>query len=132
MTIDWRDHWWWLSSFLVAFLAVGLPYWQIPYNKLNLPDAVLGAGLLVVGAAALLTRIYSGRHFLLVVVVMGAAVPAAVMARVLFDVMRDPTSHNLWPFEVVIAAFVGGAAAFAGALLGEVVLRLLRWARRGQ
>ena len=35
-----------------------------------------------------------------------AAVPAALMAfvvlRILFGVSRDPTSHNLWPFEILI------------------------------
>lgn len=34
-----------------------------------------------------------------------AAVPAAVMAvlvlRIMFGVARDPTSHNLWPFEIL-------------------------------
>jgi hypothetical protein len=34
-----------------------------------------------------------------------AAVPAAMMAfvvlRLLFDTARDPTSHNLWPFEIL-------------------------------
>ena len=105
---------------------MGVPYWLIPYNKLNLPDAVLGAGLMVVVAAAALARVYSGRHFFRVVVVMGAAVPAAVMMRVMVDVVRDPTSHNLWPFEVMIAVPVGGMAASAGALLGSAVVRLLR------
>jgi len=35
-----------------------------------------------------------------------AAVPAAVMAfvvlRIVIDTTRDPTSHNLWPFEIVM------------------------------
>jgi hypothetical protein len=35
-----------------------------------------------------------------------AAIPAAVMAfvllRILVDTARDPTSHNLWPFEILI------------------------------
>lgn len=29
-----------------------------------------------------------------------------VAARVVFDTRRDPTSHNLWPFEVLLAAAV--------------------------
>lgn len=35
-----------------------------------------------------------------------AGVPAAMMAfvaiRIVFDGLRDPTSHNLWPFEILI------------------------------
>jgi ABC-type branched-subunit amino acid transport system permease subunit len=49
-----------------------------------------------------------------------------VLARVIVDVVRDPTSHNLWPFEIVIAVLVGAAAAVAGALLGSLLL----WAGR--
>lgn len=131
MTIDWQKHWWQLG-FAVAVLAVGVPYWQVPYNKLNLPDAVLGAGLLAVVAVAALARVYSGRHFFRVVAVMGSSVPAVVMVRVVVDGLLDSTSHNLWPFEVVIAAFVGGAAALAGALLGSTLLRLSRGGRPGE
>ena len=36
-----------------------------------------------------------------------AAVPAAIMAfvvlRIIIDTSRDPTSHNLWPFEILMA-----------------------------
>jgi hypothetical protein len=61
-----------------------------------------------------------------VVTAIGSAVPAVVMARVVVDGLRDSTSHNLWPLEVVIATFVGGAAALIGVLLGSAVLWLWR------
>jgi hypothetical protein len=125
MILDWRKYWW-QPGFLAAFFAVGIPYWLIPYNKLNLPDAVLGFGLLVLVVVAALARISSGRRLFVVVAVMGASVPAAVMVRVIFDGFRDSSSHNLWPFELVIAVFVGGAAAFVGALIGSLALRVLR------
>ena len=126
MAIDWRKYWW-QPGFTAAFFTVGVPYWLTPYNKLNLPDSVLGAGLLVVIAAAALARVYSGRPFWRVVAIMGSVVPAVVMARVVVDGLRDSTSHNLWPFEVVIAVSVGGMAALVGTLLGSLVLLLSRW-----
>jgi hypothetical protein len=47
-----------------------------------------------------------------------AALPAAavgfVVLRIVFDTARDPTSHNLWPFEIVMAG--GGALLCIGAL----------------
>lgn len=128
MTTDWRKYWW-QPGFTAAFFTVGVPYWLIPYSKLSLPDAVLGVGLLVVAAATALARVYSGRRFFRVVAVIGSAVPAVVIVRVVVDGLRDSTSHNLWPFEVVIAAIVGGAAALTGALLGSVVLGV---SRRGE
>jgi hypothetical protein len=50
---------------------------------------------------------------------LAAVVPAAVMAfvvlRILAGTAIDPTSHNLWPFEIVIW---GGLSCFAMLLLG--------------
>ncbi|MBX3664313.1 MAG: hypothetical protein KF834_01390 [Burkholderiales bacterium] len=125
MGIDWRKHWW-KPGFTLAFFTVGVPFWLIPYNKVNLPDALLGPGLVVVLAAAVLARGYSGKSFLRSALVMGLAVPAAVMARVIVEVAQRPASHNLWPLELVIAALAGTAAGVAGALLGSLLL----WANR--
>ncbi|MCW5574871.1 MAG: hypothetical protein KIT13_02135 [Burkholderiales bacterium] len=100
MGIDWRKHWW-KPGFTLAFFTVGVPFWMIPYNKVNLPDALLGPGLVVVLAAA-------------------------VLARVIVEVAQRPASHNLWPLELVIASLAGAAAGVAGALLGSLLL----WANR--
>jgi hypothetical protein len=117
---------WWLPGFAVSFLAVGVPYWRIPYNRLDLPNALVGTGLVVLVATAALTRAISGRGSFIVASAIGSAVPAVVVLRVIVDVMGDPTSHNLWPFEVVIAAVAGGAAALAGAFAGGLISRLVR------
>ena len=49
---------------------------------------------------------------------MAAAVPAALMGfvvlRIVVDVARDPTSHNLWPFEVLMYGTI--SLAFMAAL----------------
>jgi hypothetical protein len=39
---------------------------------------------------------------------------AAVVLRIVVDVGRDPTSHNLWPFEVALTSM--GALAVLGVL----------------
>jgi hypothetical protein len=108
------------ARLFVAFFATGIPYWQIPYAKVSLPDSLLGMGLLVVSVAAALTRAFVKGRLLPVIFVVGAAVPCAVFARVVFDGIRDPTSHNLWPFELVIAIVVGLIASSAGAFIGSV------------
>lgn len=117
---------WWMPGFAAAFFAVGVQYWWIPYGKVNLPEAVIGYGLLILSIAAMLARVYSEKSLLRVTMVMGLAVPAVVAVRVALEVARDATSHNLWPLEIIIAVVVGGMAALSGALAGSVVLRLLR------
>lgn len=113
-------------AFIACVFAVGLSYWAIPYSKVNLPDALFGPGLAVVVLAAALL---CGLRILALwrcTWVMGASLPAAVMARVLVEGLRDPTSHNLWPLEIVIAAFVGFACAVAGAIVGRLIAVTLR------
>jgi hypothetical protein len=111
-------------AFVTSFLAVGMPYWLIPYHRLNLPDALLGAGLVVVGIAAFALRAWGAAPFWRATMIAAASVPAVVLARVIVDAARDPTSHNLWPLELVIAMLVGFACALAGALLGSLVARM--------
>jgi len=115
----------WQVCFTTAFLASGIPWWLAPYNRFSLaqPAAILGflafVGITAWGAGW--TELGLGRGTLAT----GAAVPCAVMVRVLVDGVRDPTSHNLWPFEVVMMGVLGAGLAFAAALLGRLFRRML-------
>ena len=118
-----NDKHWIASAFGLSFLAVGLPYWLIPYRGVNLPDALIGPGLLVVCGTALLLRAFRAATFWRTTGILGSSVPAAVMARVLVEGLLDPKSHNLWPLEVIIAAVLGLACALAGAAAGSLAAR---------
>jgi hypothetical protein len=111
---------WLAAAFVISFFTIGFPYWQIPYSKVSLPDTLYGAGLLVIGILALAARVFGKARTLTVILVVGAAVPIAVLARVIVDAVKDPTSHNLWPLELIIAAVVGIVCSSAGALLGSL------------
>jgi hypothetical protein len=108
------------AAFLVSFFTVGVPYWQIAYPKVSLPDTLYGAGLLAVGILAAAARALGRARLVTVILVVGAAVPAAVLARVAVETANDPTSHNLWPLEMIIAAVVGMVNSSAGALVGSL------------
>ena len=111
---------WLAAAFMVSFFTVGVPYWQIAYSKVSLPDALYGAGLFVVGVLAAAARAFGKARLVAVIFVVGAAIPAAVLARVAVETASDPTSHNLWPLEMIIAAVVGMVSSSAGALVGSL------------
>lgn len=116
----------WLSiAFLLSFLAVGVPYWLIPYNKVNLPNALMEPGLFLVVCAPLVLRACSVSTFWRTLTIVGAAVPAVVITRVVWDGLKDPSSHNLWPVEVIIALILGFACALGGAVVGGLVSKLV-------
>ena len=119
---------WLLIAFLIAFIGVGFRYWQIPYSQVSLPDSLYGPGLVAVAVVALMARAFGLGRFWKVWLLMSATVPTAVLARVVVESFADPTTHNLWPLEIVIAAALGLACALAGTLLGS--LFLLRSSKR--
>lgn len=73
--------------------------------------AVLGLGLLGIVAPFVALRRWSGGWRL------AAAVPLAIIALVLLNIMVgvaiDPTSHNLFPFEILMAGMVSGGLMIA-------------------
>ena len=111
---------WLAAAFVVGFFSVGFPYWQVTYAKVSLPDTLYdGTGLLVVAVLAAAARAFGKARLVAVILVVGAAVPAAVLTRVVVETAKDPTSHNLWPLELIIAAVIGIACSSAGALVGS-------------
>ena len=119
---------WLLIAFAIALIGVGFPYWQVPYEQVNLPDALYGPGLAAVFVVALMVRAFGVAKFWVAWLVIAAAAPVAVVLRVAAETSVDPTSHNLWPLEILIAAGLGLCLALGGALLGS--LFLLRSSRR--
>ena len=114
-----------LTGFLASLLAVGIPYWVIPYSSVSLPDALIGFGVIVVILAALALRAWVTAPFWKTTLVIGASVPAVVLARVFVEATADPTSHNLWPLEITIAMGVGFAAALIGTVAGSLIAKLM-------
>lgn len=123
---------WLLLAAAASFLAVGIPYWLVPYHELNLPSGLLTPGLALVAVAPLLLRMFRLTSFWRATLMIGGSVGAVVMARVLVDVARDATSHNLWPIELVIALVIGLGCALVGAVLGSLVARLLALGEEGR
>lgn len=111
---------WLAAAFVAGFFTVGIPYWQVPYAKVALPNTLYGTGLLVVGLLAAAARAFGKARLLAVILVVGAAVPGPILARIAVDTTKDPTSHNLWPFEFIIAAVLGALCSSAGALAGNL------------
>jgi ABC-type branched-subunit amino acid transport system permease subunit len=108
-----------------AFLVVGIPYWMKPLSGLSLPRDILGVPLVAVGVIAALACLVGRTGFWKTGLAMSASVPAAVMARVVCEVALDPGTHNLWPFELVLATGPALAAGFTGAAIGSLARRLL-------
>ena len=112
--------------FLTSLLVVGVPYWRLPYNSVNVPDAFYGTELWLVAVAPLILARFA-RSGLVRSLVISALVPGAVvMLRVIVEVVQDPTSNNLWPLALAIVLVLVAVLAAAGAVIGWLLGRMLR------
>jgi hypothetical protein len=111
--------WRWLAIvFVVALVSTGLPLWLVPYNRIELPSFWLLPGLLVIVPLAAGTRFLALAKTWATVGALTGAMIAANMLRVSWDAAADPTSHNLWPLELIMTAFAGVTFSLVGCLAG--------------
>jgi hypothetical protein len=125
MTRDSRI-WRWIG-FLIAFVGVGFPYWQLAPELAGLPRALYGPGLVAVGVVAMLLRAFGTGRFLLWLLI-AMAVPAAVLVRLGLNALRGMEGPGLAIADVAVGLVLGLATAFIGMLVGS--LFLLRSSRR--
>ena len=115
---------WLVLGFTAGLLLTGLFYWRLPYNANLFADPGIRLGL---GGLALVTAMLAfagiARAGCLFGVMIGAF-PAAVALRVAVETAQDPTSHNLWPFELIIMAVFSLVAVVPGLLVGVLLRRL--------
>jgi hypothetical protein len=113
---------------VASALAIGLPYMAIPYSSVDVPGSLVTWGMLVLFGMAAAMCLANRASFLATTASLAMVPPLVVMIRVVRDTAIDPTSHNLWPFELVLAVFLGVVVVLAGATVGTLVR--LAWKRR--
>lgn len=109
---------WTVATVFLGFLAGGLPLWPVPYDSIDLSSpGFLGlwivAGTIAGGFPAALSTLSMHRTAGL----LGSGFGIAVLARALVEMTQDPTTHNLWPFEIAIGVAVGLLSGLIGTLL---------------
>jgi len=113
-----------IASVLAGVLACGLPLWPVPYQQVSMPGNPSASTWLLLGTFAGLIAGYLLRKRKRVpILAVTAGFALAVVGRVAVETAHDPTSHNLWPFEVVIAGAIGLVAALVGVGLARSLQR---------
>lgn len=117
---------WLIATFVAPFVVAGIADWRAAYNEVQLPEALLGLPALFAIAVAALCRAFAPASILTVAGLVCGAMVAVVCVRISIDTATDPTTHNLLPFEIAIAAFVGFAEGLIGALAGAGISLAMR------
>jgi len=105
---------------LAGTLACGVPLWPLSYREVEFFENPHPLLWLALGASAgILSTFLLRPSRALPVLAVTLGFVAAVYGRVQVETAKDPTSHNLWPFEVVIAGGFGLVAGTIGVAIAR-------------
>ena len=120
----------WLGLvFIAAFVGSGLPFWVTPYARIGEQTWAIAALVVVLPLAAGL-RLTGVAGLLATVTILPAAMLTANAVRIAVDTGVDPTSHTLWPLELILTLVAGLVAAVAGYAIGMLIAGALTAIRR--
>jgi hypothetical protein len=103
---------------LAGTVAWGLLIWPVPYNQ----DPAFGATVISGMFAGLVGGSVIRPGVIRPALAVAGGFALADVARIVVDLTRDATSHNLWPLELVFMGVLG----FLTGLLGVGIARLLQ------
>ena len=113
-----------LLAVLPGVLACGIPLWPLAYREVSLgARPAPGTWILLAAVAGAVAFRILGRGFWTSVGAVVAGFAIAVLGRVVVETAADPTTHNLFPFEVAYAMAIAFPGAAAGAFLPWVLRR---------
>lgn len=115
-----------LIGVALGTLLCGLPY--LIYGATAPPITITAVALAVAAAGLALLR--PGARWQTGSGV-GIGFVVVIVVQIIVDYSRDPTSHNLAPFEILIALVIGLPPAILGVLLGRFVRRQVPWPQLG-
>jgi uncharacterized membrane protein YfcA len=108
-----------LFGILAAEAAVCFLVWR-SYEKPQIDQNTAMAWCAIALAAAFSLRVFSSTKLWIGFLGVIAAAIAANMLNITVDVSRDPTSHNLFPFELVMTAVIAASGGIVGLGFGSL------------
>lgn len=108
----------------IALVASSALSWSIPYGEMDMIGRPFllkwsVAGLVIGGVGTFVAK----RRPMQTSVLVAVGFILSVIIRIVFDTIADPSSHNLLPFEIVIATIAVLPPAALGAWLATLLQR---------
>ena len=115
-----------ILAVLFGLLLGGISYWLKPADQVQ----ILGSNIPLIwslGAffGTFLIMIFFNDHPPKIAVLFILGVELAIIARIFFDsIFWDNTSHNLFPFEILLCGIITTPGAFVGVYLAVLIKKL--------
>ncbi len=102
----------------IGFLVGIIGYWKIDFSDdralYNTAFKIMGPGAFI---GAIISAFYRKKSPFLNTLMISLGVLLGMLSRIFWDILQDPSSHNLFPFELMIGLAIVVPAAFLGAFL---------------
>ena len=107
---------------LVGIIAGGFSYWFNPYNEMRFLGIhiykLMSSGAFL--GSLIMTLILNEKPWKIALLIT-AGIIIGIMCRIVFDGINDSSTHNLFPFEIIIALFITVPSAFIGSYLSQLI-----------
>ena len=105
-----------LVSAIIGLICGALSYWFNPYNEMY----VFGINIyFLMSSLAFLSAIFLGiiyrEHIFRIPIYFCFGFVISALGRIFYDISNDPSSHNLFPFEIMFILAVIVPTSFIGA-----------------
>lgn len=114
------------TVFIIAAVVAGIIRFSVSADSLEgVTHTKIWMGMSFISgfAAMFICR----KNFAIPALIVTSGFAVAVVLRIVFDlVFTDPTSHNLFPIELIIWSLMSFIPAMAGAFLCSMVLKLIK------
>jgi len=106
--------------FIISFLAAGISnYWIIPSYEIEILNTYfLSKWVALSIGIGLISVLVLQRKIVDTATLISFGFIAAVLIRVIIDIIQDSTDHNLWPLELFLTLLIVFPTSLLGALLG--------------
>lgn len=109
---------WWLG-FILGFLS-GVPYYLATprVQASTFPAFLFSLVIIILFLSAMGISFSRPQKVSRWAIAVGVGLPAAVICRIIIDLIQDSSSHNLFPIEIFISLVIAVPSTFAGAYAG--------------
>ena len=107
--------------FIISLVLTGVFLWITPYFPLLKSWKAIAIFVL---SLALLFTVFSKETNKMIIPAVFCGYMGAYIIQVIIDIISDPTSHNLWPIEIILLTWTVLPSALIGYGLGFVVKKL--------
>ena len=110
-----------LKIYLFSVIICGSVYWPIKIKDLETTHFYMTIWMISIMAFAAIANVVMGLDWKKTIVSCGLTLPTVTFIKIVIDFFIDPTSHSLWPFEIIIVFITGFLQANLGFIIGLVI-----------